>query len=63
MQYSKNTNPLKKGNIRYVIIYEGYGVRFKTDVDAVDKQAAKKYFKSCYSSVATIISIRKKREQ
>ena len=58
-RHYKNEKPLEKGKTRFVIEYEGFGITFKTDVDAVDEIAAKAYFEKFYPS-ARFVSIRKK---
>lgn len=53
------TIPLKEGLIRYKVIYEGFGVEFSTEIDAVNRNEAREKFKRSYSYVAIIKSIRK----
>lgn len=57
--YYPNKNPVAKDKIRFVIIYEGFGIKFKTDIDEVNETCALAYFKKFYPS-ATFISITKK---
>lgn len=54
-----NTHPLKEGDIRFKIIYSGFGVEFSTEIDAKDRDEAREKFKRTYSYVATIKSITK----
>ncbi|AUS06463.1 hypothetical protein [Pseudotamlana carrageenivorans] len=61
INYYQNTNPLKKGDKRYVISYSGFGVFFRTDVDAVDESTAKAYF-SKYFPRAKFESIKLKHD-
>lgn len=52
-----NKNLLKDGEIRFKIIYTGFGVEFSTEIDAKDRNEAREKFKRNYSYVATIKSI------
>lgn len=59
-KYYPIEKPVKEGKIRFVIEYEGFGVRFLTDIDEVDETCARAYFKKFYPS-AKFISITKKK--
>ena len=54
-----NDNALKKGETRFKVTYEGFGVEFSTEIDAVDRKEAREKFTRSYSYAATITSIRK----
>ena len=58
-RYFKIEKPLKEGKTRFVVEYEGFGVRFLTEIDEVDETCAIAYFKKFYPS-AKFISITKK---
>lgn len=60
--YYQNKGPVANCNTRYVITYSGMGVKFKTDIDATQKNEAKELFAKYYP-LAMLISIRKKRRQ
>lgn len=52
-------HPVAKDKIRFVVEYEGLGIRFSTEIDEVDETCARAYFKKMYS-VAILVSIKKK---
>ncbi len=55
------STPLKDGETRFKIVFEGFGVEFSTEIDAKDKDEAREKFKRCYSYVAEIKQILKSR--
>lgn len=57
--YFKIKYPCDKDKTRFIIEYEGYGVRFFTEVDEVDESCAIGWFKKFYPS-AKFIAISKK---